>query len=268
MDKVQLFSIVNEMYYECKKSKKYSEDTFNFEKNEISNIIKLVNQLDSKTFKADNNYTFITLKPRPREIFATSLDTRICHYILEKNLRPIMEQELSDRTFNNRKGKGSTGAIKQVMKDISEVENCQIIKLDFKGYFPNANQKIAYREMKELLDKSECKNKDFLDQLLKVTMFSQPQKHCYKKSDDKMWNKIPPEKSLFNKEDYYGGAIGFLIWQMAMGVYPNKVIKWIRNKGIKVTVFVDDLIFVTADKNRVLNLISEIRKLLKKFKIH
>lgn len=267
MIKEEIFNIVNNMYYECRKSKRYSEDTFEFERNEISNIIKLTNQLYDRTFKANNNYTFITLHPKPREIFATSLDTRICHYILERNLRSTMEQELSDRTFNNRKGKVNTGAVKQVLKDIKEVGNdCWILKLDFKGFFPNADQKIAYREMKELLNKTNCQNKEFLDWLLKITIFAQPQEHCYKKSSDIMWSKIDPEKSLFTKKNQ-GGAIGFLIWQMAMSAYPNKIIKWIQNNDIKVTMFVDDLLFVTNNKNKILSLIPKIRKLLSQYNI-
>ena len=70
-------------------------------------------------------------------------------------------------------------------------------------------------------------------------------------------------KSLFNKPTGTGAAIGFLIWQNAMGLYINDVVKWLQaHESLRVVVFVDDIYAVTRDKTGFIALMPELRKRL------
>ena len=77
---------------------------------------------------------------------------RIIHHYIDIRLRPLIENRLTNRTFNNRKGFGQVAAVNQLISDIYEVtegftKDAWIIKTDIQGYFPNAVQQIVYDQL-------------------------------------------------------------------------------------------------------------------------
>lgn len=214
-------------------------------------------------------YTFVVTHPKPREVFASDMSTRILHHYIDIRLRPILERNLSEHTFNNRKGMGQNACQNAVISDIYEVsggftKDAWIVKLDMSGCFPNVNQDIAYKQLEELiLNEYFGEDKDELIYMLNVCIYSYPTHHCYRKSPRSAWDDIPKEKSLFNKPDGIGGAIGHLIWQNAVNYYFHEVDEWILSMGVKYERFVDDMYFVTDNKEAFLTyFIPEIRKRL------
>lgn len=106
-------------------------------------------------------------------------------------------------------------------------------------------------------------DKDELIYILNVCIFSYPTHHCWRKSPKSAWNEIPPEKSLFNKPDGIGGAIGHLIWQNAVNYYFHEIDEWLLLLGFHYERFVDDMYFVTNNKTAFLAYtIPELRKRL------
>jgi len=91
-----------------------------------------------------------------------------------------------------------------------------------------------------------------------------PQNHCYRKSPIEAWCEIEQGKSLFEKPDGIGGAIGFLIWQVAMNLYLNFVDKWaVEKMGLHYTRFADDTVIVVNNKEAALALLPKIREMYK-----
>lgn len=261
-------------YLKARANKRRSRDSVAFEMNYESNLVKLWKSINEKTFKADNNYAFVVTYPKPREIFATSMDVRIIHHYLDWKLRPIYEKILSCRSFNNRKGMGLHKAIDTFCNDVFELtdgykKNSWLIHLDIKGYFPNADVEIALKQQLDLIERFyEGHDKEDLAYMMKVCMKADPARHCNIYVPRERWNLIARDKSLFNKPIGVGGAIGFLCWQNAMGMYINDVIKWLDSFDfMRVMVFVDDIYIVTTDKKKTLDLIPELRKSLSSLKV-
>lgn len=259
-------------YFKAKKHKKYSKDVLLFSKNFEENMANLIESVRKGKYNAkDGNYSFVVFRPKPREIFGTCFKNRIIHHLLDTKLRPIYEKILSPRTFNNRIGKGTCAAINQVQQDIKDTlkkyGNAYLLHLDIKGYFPNANVKVSLKQQLKIINKYYlCKDKSTLKFLMSKVMMSDPARNCKILAPKKNWNKINKEKSLFYKPVGTGGAIGFLCWQNAMGLYINDIIKWYNRLKYKITVFVDDIFIVSKDK-LVLNTIPKLRNKLTTLKM-
>ena len=262
------------VYYKARSNKRRSRGSVAFEQNLERNLHSLWKSINERTFRADSNYAFVVSYPKPREIFATEMKNRIVHHYLDWRLRPIYESVLSDRTFNNRKGKGLHKAIDTYRNDIAELtdnytKDAWCAHVDLKGYFPNANVEIALAQQLELIDKYYYgDDKDDLRYMMTVCMRSYPARNCMVFVPRSEWDAIAPEKSLFNKPVGVGAAIGFLCWQNAMGLYINDVVKWLQSFDfMRVVVFVDDIYIVTRDKDKFLSLMPEFRQRLSMLKV-
>ena len=262
------------VYYKARANKRRSRDAVRFEMDFKAGLLQLWRSVNERTFTAHSNYAFVVRRPKPREIFATVMETRIIHHYIDWRMRSIYEKVLSDRSFNNRKGKGLHAAIKTFRDDICELscnytKDAWCIHLDLKGYFPNADVEIALAQQLGLIERYyDGDDKDDLKYMIEVCMRADPARHCSVFVPCSNWDVIAPEKSLFNKPTGTGGAIGFLCWQNAMGLYINDVVKWLQSHDfMRVVVFVDDIYIVTADKSKALAIIPELRERLAALKV-
>lgn len=256
-----------EVYYLARKNKRRSEDAVLFEIDCEKRLYNLCDAINERTYRANDNYTFVTLRPKPREVFACELEARLIQWYVIWRILPILEKTLTKRSFNNRAGMGTDAAIAQIRKDIKDVSNnftedAYIIQWDLQGYFPNAITDIAREQLQRLvIDNYDGEDKDDILWMIMIAINANPQKHCYRKSSPDMWSMIDRDKSLFTKPDGIGGAIGFLIWQVAMNLYLNDVDKWAINEmGLHYVRFVDDTIIVVNNKECALSLLPIFRK--------
>ena len=143
MTEERILSLLYDTMVEARRNKRYGRDCSDFERNWAPLLVRMMRELQEKTFRVDHNYAFLTSVPKWREIFATSFAGRIADHLLCDTLAPYVANILHSRTFNNRKGMGGQAAINQVIDDVCEVSECytmpcRVIKWDLKGFFPNA----------------------------------------------------------------------------------------------------------------------------------
>lgn len=240
----EYFSHLVGVYFDTRKNKRYGRDAMGYENSWLTNLVRDFYGREDKSLKIDQNYAFLVSIPRWREIMATEFKGRLIDHEICEVIIPVAEKVLSPYTFNNRKGMGAVAAINNLIESIYKVtENytkpARIIKLDIKGYFPNAMWDVAYEKICGVIDISDCEDKDYLKWMAMVAIYCNPTEHCEFRTPRFFWDEhIDPEKSIFNKPYGVGAAIGRLIWQTAMGLYINDDIKWLTEEcGLDVTCF-------------------------------
>ena len=256
----------------ARSNKRRSDDCIAYEMHREMNLEQLYSDIVNRSL-LPTAYTFVTMKPRPREVFACDMSMRIIHHYIDIRMRPLIEKRLTNRTFNNRIGYGPDAAVNRLISDIYEVSrgftrDAWIISLDLQGYFPNANQDIAYRQLSGvIMEDYHGDDKDELLYMLRCAIYSYPTKHCYRKSPMWKWHEyIPDSKSLFCKPDGIGAAIGHLIWQNGMNYYLNDLDHWIIDNLCPHYIrFVDDMYFVVENKEAFLPWIEVIRSKLAEY---
>ena len=247
-------------------NKRRTSDQTDFELHWERECVNLLHQVREKALRP-TAYTFVTLKPKPREVFASDMATRVMHHYLDIRLRPLLEKRLSEHTYNNRTGKGQKACQNAVISDIYEMSegltgnDTYIIKLDLKACFPNIKQDIAYQQLREVIEQDyHGRDKDELLYILQSCVFSNPTGHCRQLSSGELRALIPGGKSLFCKPEGTGAAIGFLIWQNAVNYYFHEIDEWLSGiEGIRFERFVDDIYIITNNKEVTLTLIPELR---------
>lgn len=256
-------------YKISRKHNRRSKDQVEFERDYFSRMNQLLYDINNRCFVPKGCYSFIHYRPKPREVFAASVELKIIQTWVDQIIRPIIEKELCDRTYNNRKGMGTLAAIQRVINDIKEVssqnQDCWIIKLDLKGYFPNISQQIAYDKLISLLKREYHGDQwDDLEYCINLACFSNPQFHAAKHARPDEYALIPDYKSLYTKPWGTGAAIGFLFWQIMTNFYLSDIDWWFINDIEPHYVrFVDDIVIVTSNKQEVLKAISILRQKLK-----
>jgi len=255
----EFFSLLMSTMFESRKNKRFGRDWAEFESDWVPLLVKLMRELREKSYRVDHNYAFLTSVPKWREIFATIAQGRMTDILVCEPLSPYIEKKLHPRTFNNRKKKGATAAIDQVIEDMCEASEgytkpARVIKWDLKGCFPNALCDHIEKCYDEVIDE----NADdlarrygddmpaFLKWLAMVSVHCYPAQHCELRTPREMWKKyIAPDKSLFEKEPGTGTPIGRQISQTGMGLYLNPEVIWLNEEcGIRATLFMDDCVMV------------------------
>lgn len=257
-----------EAYKVARSNKKRSPDQVEFEMNWHMNCVRLYNDVVNHTLKP-TAYTFVAKHPKPREVFAADMSIRVLHHYLDIRLRPLLEKRMTRHSFNNRVGMGQAACQNAVIADVYEMskgytEDCYVMKLDLSGCFPNISQDIAYRQLLNVIvEDYNGKDKDELIYILSVCIFSYPTHHCYRKSPMSDWDMIAPEKSLFNKPDGIGSAIGHLPWQNAVNFYFLEIDIWLESiEGILFERYVDDFYIIFRDKAIIRYIVPEMRRRL------
>jgi hypothetical protein len=143
------------------------------------------------------------------------------------------------------------------------------MKLDISGYFMNIDRDKLYHQNKNLVFKYYKHNKSEINTLLyllKKIIFNDPTTNCHLKGSISDWQGLPKNKSLFYSKHNTGLPIGNLTSQLFGNLYLNNFDHFVKEK-LKCKYYsryVDDMIFVSPDKNYLLNLIPQIDNYLQK----
>ena len=168
-------------------------------------------------------YSFIRHKPRPREVIAALMQMKIPQHHFDTIVRPLVEAELTDRTFNNRIGYGGDRAIARLIQDVIEVSHnftrdAYIITRDIKAYFPSTDLDKAYNRYRKLIDRHipEGEEKDDLMYILMRVNYSYPQHNVRLLSPRYEYDDIiaSAKSVIFNNDYSHGGCLGNQYWQV------------------------------------------------------
>lgn len=156
---------------------------------------------------------------------------------------------------------------------------CYAIGLDIRGYFMHIVRKKLLKIALSSLDKMALKrvskdskttwgdilDMDFLRWLTELVVMLDPRKDCFIVGDKEDWDDLDPEKSLLKTADGLGLPIGNLTSQLFSNVYLNVFDQFVKRE-LKCKYYgryVDDAVIISADKEKLLSMVEDIRAFLK-----
>ena len=241
----------------CRSNKVRTLDSMHFDLHAERDLVRLHEDFEARDL-VPLLYSFLSPKPRWREVNACLMQVKTIQYHFDRIVRPLVELELTDRTFNNRVGFGPDAAINQLLSDIYEVsegytKDCWIFFRDIKAYFPSADLQRSYDQYRALIERyiPEGEERDELLYILLRTTWSYPSKNTHIKSPIWMWPAyIPRYKSVvFSGDPYHGAALGNQHWQVAQNYALNDFDhRQVDHYGVHYGRFVDDMWWVFANK--------------------
>lgn len=261
-------------YKASRKHNRRSEDMVAFEMDLYANLARLCERINSRTYVPLHNYSFMHRRSQnPREVFAAEPELKTMMAFALSRIAHLVEARLSSRTFNNRVGMGAQLAVNTLIEDIYAVSKgyaqpCWIIKLDYKGYFPNMIQEVAFRQFLDIIEKDyHGSDVDDVIYCLKVACFTDA-KRSRRKSPLWEWGDYPDYKSVYRRPPGIGGFIGYTFWQTVASLYPTEADRYIEENISRHFVrYVDDTVIVTDNKEMALVMIPGLREELRKLGI-
>ena len=227
---------------------------------------------------------FIVTRPTLREIFAANFRYRIVQHWICMRLEPLFEQRFKsqgDVSHNCRKGYGTRSAIDSLERDIKEVSKdytreAWVAKIDIQSFFMSIDTRILWQFLDQFI--RENYRGDDIDTLLyltEATVKHRPQLYCTRQSPCELWGMLAPHKSLFNRPDGIGIAIGNITSQLEanfdMSFYVEDIKPMADAAGAKIEQFVDDIACVAPTKEFCLTFRKESERILRdklNLKIH
>ena len=252
------FQNLYKAYLDCRKRKTKTLNHLKFTENLEENLLSIEKELQNRTYRPGRSIAFMVQKPKIREIFAADFRDRVVHHLLCNYLNPIFEKVFIYDSWACRKGKGTHGAMLRLKKFAVQLERERereretkdsrlfYLQAGISSFFTSIDQKILFG-----LIRKRIKNPEIL-WLSKTIIFHDCARDIAPKiqSQPRLFEKLPPEKSLFKVARGKGLPIGNLTSQFFANVYLNELDQFVKhNLKAKFYVrYVDD--FVILGRNR------------------
>ena len=259
-------------YYDCMHNKKSTANATKFSIDIIEKLFTLCDELNDNSYEIGSSITFVVKFSVLREVFAADFRDRIVHHLIMNELMIYFEKEFISESFSCRKNKGVLYGIDTMYEHIKNcTDNYQkdawILKMDIKSFFMSIDKNILVDLVDDLIVRlyPENRKKQRLRELCKQIILHQPQLNCERRGDLNLWKELPKHKSLFNMPPDKGLAIGNLTSQIFANYYMNGLDHYIKEElGFKYYGrYVDDLMIVSDDKQKLLKAIPLIVKYAK-----
>ncbi len=257
------FGNIYRCYLKCRRNKRNTVNALKFEINAEENILKLEEELKSKTYHPSRSILFFVKKPKLREIFAADFRDRVVHHILVGYLEPILENVFIHDSYACRKGKGTHRAVIRLQSFLRKVSKngkarSYYLQLDIKSFFVNMDKEILFD-----LIRRRTRDKDVL-WLTKVIIFHDCTRDYILRDEVNLFNVLPQEKSLFGKENRRGVPIGNLTSQFFANVYLNELDQFVKHR-LRCRYYIrytDDFVLLHSSREKLADWMEEIRRFL------
>lgn len=253
---------IYQRYLECRKNKRNSINALRFEFNAEENVLRLESELKRRTYRPSRSVLFAATKPKMREVFAADFRDRVVHHVLIDHMERIWEPVFIHDSYACREGKGTHAAVLQLQRYLKKASlngnvRAHYLQLDIKDFFMSINKEILLALIKKRL-----RDPDMI-WLAKTIVFWDCTRSYHAKGNPQILSSIPPNKSLFGKNNERGLAIGNLTSQFFANIYLNELDQFIKHK-LKAKYYlryVDDFVILGRDADEL----SMFREKLKRF---
>lgn len=256
-------------YRVCRQNKNGTANAVAFGLRYEQNLLRLRDEINTRTYTPDRSIAFIVTKPVKREIFAADFRDRIVHHWIALRVEPLLEQAFIDESFNCRKDKGTLAGIKCLRDAVREhsanyTSDCWVLKYDLKGFFMSIDrQKVTDKLCRFLELYYDGDDLDTLLFLCRQVLLNAPEHNCHIKGHACEWNGLATDKSLFTVPDGMGLPIGNLTSQLIANFLLNDADHYLKERlGLSIVRYVDDTAVVDCDKAKLLAAMPLIRSYL------
>lgn len=132
-------------WQEFVKGKKSRNDVQEFERNLMSNVITLHNDLATKTYTHGAYEAFNISDPKPRNIHKASVRDRHVHHAVHRRLCPFFDASFISNSYSCRVRKGTHKAINRFQRfaykaSKNHTKTAWVLQCDIKKFFANIDQ--------------------------------------------------------------------------------------------------------------------------------
>lgn len=273
------------MYKTIKQNCKNKKEVYRFSLNLNGNLMEILTKLENCNYKFDRYRIFIIKEPKYRLIMSEKVEDKIVNHLVAKYiLLPAVEKSLIDSNVATRYKKGSSHAFKLFLKYtnrlLAENKEIYILKIDISKYFYNIDHEVCFNLIKKKIkDEKALKiikeilnttNESYINKEIKYMIGKEIRRvKSLNISDKAKERKI---ENLTSIPLYFNGKglpIGNMTSQILAVYYLNEIDHYIKEhlKFKNYIRYMDDLIIMDTDKQRLIDGYSKIKDLIEEVKL-
>lgn len=234
---------------DCMRHKRNKASAVLFDARKEEEILRLVEDINSRTYRPSKAIAFVVTKPKPREVFAPSFRDRVVDHYIGLRMMPLLHTWLIPNTYSCMEGRGTQAMVEHIRRAMEENKGLWVAKWDVSGYFNSIDRRILEDKVFALVEHAYAgEDKEDLLFLIDTTISCDPTQDCELHSPREMWRLIPPHRSLF-KRNGRGLAIGRLVAQIYGNIYLNDIDHWCNGRFKAYARYVDDMVAVDTAQN-------------------
>ncbi len=222
--------------------KRKRNDVAIFQSRLMDNVLSLYYDLKNKNYKHSEYQAFNISDPKPRNIHKAIVRDRLLHHLLYREIYPYFDKKFIYDSYSCRINKGTHKAIYRLADFSRQVstnhtKTVWVLKCDIRRFFASINHGV----LKNILVKY-IEDRDLL------WLFNQVVDSFH--TDNKVGTGLP---------------LGNLTSQLLVNVYMNELDQFVK-RDLKVRYYIryaDDFVFLSQDKNYLINLQFSVCKFLK-----
>jgi hypothetical protein len=269
-------------YLDCRRRKRGTANALRFELNMGKNLLDLEDALNARSYQPSRSACFVTVRPKPREIFAADFRDRIVHHLLVRQIEPYWERVFIHDSYACRKGKGTHAAVNRLEQFVKSAtrggrRRAWFLQFDVDNFFMSIDRQRLF----EMLDRGLRRQfgvpdgklplfcRDYprhldLRRLAETIVFHDPTEHFARRSPKDAWRRVPGRKSLFGCAPGHGLPIGNLTSQFYANVYLNPFDQFVKHtlKAHHYLRYVDDAVLVHEDPEVLRGWLADIEAFL------
>jgi retron-type reverse transcriptase len=207
--------------------KKQKMDVQEFSLRLMDNILQVIDELASKTYRHGAYYAFNISDPKPRNIHKASVRDRLLHHALYRILYPYFDRMFIADSYSCRVGKGVHKALSRFDYFFNKVSRnntrtCWVLKCDIRKFFAS----VDHSTLKTILKK-------------------------YIPDQDILWLLENIISSFESTGSGKGLPLGNLTSQLLVNIYMNDFDQWMKHE-LKAKYYIryaDDFVILHEDKS-------------------
>lgn len=260
-------------YIICRRRKSNKASHLIFEMNRAEELIELCHEVNLFRYQQRESIVFVITKPKVREVIAADFRDRVVQTILVQRLLPYFEKHEHRDSYSCRVGKGGLAAALQFREYVKQMSNnytedCYVFSLDIKAFFPSIDTALWTRKLLEFIDENyEGDDAELIAYLIKSIYLYKPQNNCVKMSPQRLFDLVPPNKTMLGKDNGKGVPIGNVTSQTLANFITTLLLVVLERQGILFVCYTDDIKGVVKDKGKILRLLPYLRKITEQ-KLH
>jgi len=250
-------------YLDCRKKKRNTFNALKYEIKAEENNIKLEQDLKNQTYHPSRSLLFAAKKPKVREIFAADFRDRVVHHLLVRELEQVYEPVFIHDSYACRDNKGTHSAVKRLQKFQRQITGnghipAYYLQLDIKDFFTSIDKEVLFSIIRRKVSDPN------LLWLARTVLFWDCTKSYALRGNKQLLFNIPPNKSLFGKNNEEGLPIGNLTSQYFANIYLNELDQYAKHalKAHYYLRYVDDFVLLSRSRDELLDWRSKIESFL------
>jgi len=125
---------------------------FNFQQED--ELLRLQDELQSRTYRPGPFRAHWTTQPKPRLISAAPYRDRVVHHALMNVLEPILERHFHPHSYACRRGKGTHAAADRAQELLRRYR--YVAQLDIRKYFPSIDHELLKEKFRRLIKEKQA----------------------------------------------------------------------------------------------------------------